>query len=397
MDSTEDPDDDNYVVREVTVQASKPPGLSDLDETPELALGSNAGLMGILGGGGGDEVDTMFPPDQRGLLVHQILETQNALEDKKGGGEQTPVIEQKLKELSLAEIEKLKNLIQICARSANPLAKLLDYMTEDVDSMQKEYNGYREESKRLSLELENSKAETEKFLQALKHELNDIERKTKDKQDAILASQMKIIQQEERIEEIVNGFERVRSGKSAAAAKDHMPQAAEILAHIQGQSSVGGGGIGSGGYGGGGGPPSAFTFSAVGATSTPSSAASGTGGSGIAEPFKIPDSFMVNSASSGSASGGGGGARGEVSSPFSRGRMWSSMANNNSATFDLKSSMEDDNEEQPLSSFNTRRNMGRSGGGGAGSFKRGMTSAMSDFQQGDNNMMDVDNFNPWNQ
>lgn len=200
MDNTEEPDeDDNYVVREVTVTASKPPGLSDLDETPELGLG---GMMppsgfGIVGDGGHLLSDELDPSDQKGLLVHQILETQKELEDKKGTTGEAPVIDKKLKELSIAEIEKLKNLIQLCARSANPLAKLLDYMAEDVDSMQKEYQNYKEESKRLTIELDNSKSDTEKQLQSLKHELTEIERKIKDKEDAILASQMKIIQQEE--------------------------------------------------------------------------------------------------------------------------------------------------------------------------------------------------------
>ncbi|CAL8128718.1 unnamed protein product [Orchesella dallaii] len=354
MDNTEDADDDNYIVREVTVSASKPSGLSDLDETPELTLSN------------GMSADSLLPPDQRGLLVNQILETQKELEDKiSGKSDDAPKIEQKLNELSLAEVEKLKNLIQVCSRSANPLAKLLDYMAEDVDSMQKEYNNFQEESKRLSIQLENAKEETDKFLQNLKHDLHEIERKIKDKEDGVLASQMKIIQQEERIEEIVTGFERVRSGKSAVAEK-HMPPADEILLHIQGQSSFNSSatvGIGVGG-----------------------------GGIGVASSFKIPESFMVNSGSVPSSASGGIGE----TSPFNRGRMWASGStnnnNNNNLSFDKMSLVEDEQPSiQSTSSFSNgfsaQKNVGRSGGGGGGAFRRSATEFQMD--------MDVDNFNPW--
>lgn len=372
LDNIEDPDDDddNYVVREVTIAAaSKPPGLSDLDETPELGILGGSGALGATG-----ELDSILPPDQRGLLVNQILETQKELEDK---GKDVPIIEKKLKELSIAEIDKLKNLIQLCARSANPLAKLLDYMAEDVDSMQKEYNNYREESKKLSLELENAKNDTDKFLQNLKHELADIERKIKDKEDAILTSQIKIIQQEERIEEIVVGFERVRSGKSVQAAREHMPSSEEILQHIQA-----GGGLVTSSYGPGGGSSSAFTFSSVGPNigSTPSSAASVI----TNEPFKIPDSFMVPP-----PSGGGG----DAPSPFSRGRMWANSPGN--ATFDVRNSIEEDDDQLGSMGGAPRRSTGRSGGNLGGSFRRSATQMDYDNSGTGSNAMDVDNFNPW--
>lgn len=168
-----------------------------------------------------------------------------------------------------------------------------------------------------------------------------------------------------------------------------MPEADEILAHIQGQSSSLSGGGPSFGFGGG---QSSSTLAFSGGannrlgSSTPSSATSASiGGLPVQESFKIPDSFMIANDS------GGNNGSGAVSSPFSRGRMWSSMSNRNgnSANFDLsRDSIEEDNFEPGSSMLSSTRrsNTGRSGvasGSGIGN------------SAGNNMMSDIDNFNPW--
>lgn len=121
-------------------------------------------------------------PGDRGLLVDQILETQKEIENRDGAKKDLVKYSDDLwscllchknidfysfvqgtdslgksRETSKAEIEKLKNLLQECARNANPLGKLLDYVREDIDSMQKEVGKWREESRTLDSELEAAK------------------------------------------------------------------------------------------------------------------------------------------------------------------------------------------------------------------------------------------------
>ena len=58
------------------------------------------------------------------------------------------------REDAAAEVEKLKNLMQLMARNANPLGKLMDFVQEDVDAMQRDLSKWREESRKLDQALE---------------------------------------------------------------------------------------------------------------------------------------------------------------------------------------------------------------------------------------------------
>lgn len=53
----------------------------------------------------------------------------------------------KQRELVQREVEKLRGSIQTLTRSANPLGKIMDYLQEDVDSMQKELEMWKKENR----------------------------------------------------------------------------------------------------------------------------------------------------------------------------------------------------------------------------------------------------------
>lgn len=57
------------------------------------------------------------------------------------------------RESVLREVERLRSSIQTLTRSANPLGKLMDFLQEDVDSMQRELDTWRTENKQLQLQL----------------------------------------------------------------------------------------------------------------------------------------------------------------------------------------------------------------------------------------------------
>lgn len=45
---------------------------------------------------------------------------------------------------TVKQIEHLKDLIQKLIRSVNPMGKLMDFIQEDIDSMQREYTKWNE-------------------------------------------------------------------------------------------------------------------------------------------------------------------------------------------------------------------------------------------------------------
>lgn len=64
--------------------------------------------------------------------------------------DRTPVLEatrKKERELVVREIERLRTSIQSVCRSALPLGKIMDYIQEDMDSMQNELQNWRRENK----------------------------------------------------------------------------------------------------------------------------------------------------------------------------------------------------------------------------------------------------------
>ena len=60
-------------------------------------------------------------------------------------------------------------------RSANPLGKLMDFLQEDVDSMERELDLWRSENKDLKLKLKHEEKITEKSIEPLKAHLIDLE------------------------------------------------------------------------------------------------------------------------------------------------------------------------------------------------------------------------------
>ena len=50
---------------------------------------------------------------------------------------------------ALLQVDKLRGSIQTLTRSANPLGKIMDYVQEDLHSMQKERDMWRTENKKL--------------------------------------------------------------------------------------------------------------------------------------------------------------------------------------------------------------------------------------------------------
>ena len=100
---------------------------------------------------------------EHGGLVRKILETKKELESGLGetgrggsasrGGAVT-VYDEKERERTAKEVARLQTAVQELTKTAHPLGRLVDFMQEDVDSMVKELEQWREEGRKSGEQLQ---------------------------------------------------------------------------------------------------------------------------------------------------------------------------------------------------------------------------------------------------
>lgn len=146
--------------------------------------------------------------DKHGGLVKKILETKKdyELSPKSRDQDRTLVSEasrKKERQLVAKEIERLQSSIQTVCRSALPLGKIMDYIQEDMDSMQNELQTWRKESKENQQALLQEQRITDSVVEPLKAELAELEQLIKDQQDKICAVKSNMLKNEEKIQKMV--------------------------------------------------------------------------------------------------------------------------------------------------------------------------------------------------
>ncbi|KAJ3189556.1 ATP synthase subunit O, mitochondrial [Irineochytrium annulatum] len=131
-----------------------------------------------------------------GGLVRKILDTKSKLEGKNDEGKH----ERQPKDKSAAkrEIEALRESIQVLCRNTNPLSKTMDYMQEDVDSMNKELELWRSENKKYRAALDFESKETAEAIAPLDAKLKSIDTSIEDLLEKISNSKAAIIQKTEK-------------------------------------------------------------------------------------------------------------------------------------------------------------------------------------------------------
>uniref|UniRef100_A0A4W3I0S9 TRAF3-interacting protein 1 n=1 Tax=Callorhinchus milii TaxID=7868 RepID=A0A4W3I0S9_CALMI len=147
-------------------------------------------------------------------LVKKILETKKDYESSKSSlksKEQDKTIisettKKKEREHVAKEIEKLRTSIQTLCRSALPLGKIMDYIQEDMDSMQNELTVWRKENKEHAASLLREQSITDTAVEPLKVELTELEQLIKDQQDKICAAKANILKNEEKIQKMISSI-----------------------------------------------------------------------------------------------------------------------------------------------------------------------------------------------
>ncbi|XP_059962303.1 TRAF3-interacting protein 1 isoform X9 [Mesoplodon densirostris] len=152
--------------------------------------------------------------EKHGGLVQKILETKKDYEKlqqspKPGEKEKLLVFEsawKKEKDIVSKEIEKLRGSIQTLCRSALPLGKIMDYIQEDVDAMQKELQLWYSENRQHAEALQKEQSITDCALEPLEAELAELEQLVRDQQDRICAVKASILTNEEKIQKMVHSI-----------------------------------------------------------------------------------------------------------------------------------------------------------------------------------------------
>ncbi|GAB0087642.1 hypothetical protein DMENIID0001_019750 [Sergentomyia squamirostris] len=116
-------------------------------------------------------IDTVDAQDH-GHLVQQILETQKGLTGGKSSTEDAAKSEdwndRRSRQASTQQMDALRESIQKLTRAVNPLGKLMNFLQEDIDSMQREFNMWREMHQIAVAELNREKAHSQPATDALK-------------------------------------------------------------------------------------------------------------------------------------------------------------------------------------------------------------------------------------
>ncbi|XP_067686727.1 TRAF3-interacting protein 1-like isoform X2 [Haliotis asinina] len=154
-----------------------------------------------------------------GALVKKMLETKKEFEEgsqpQQGGPPKKTEIERpvmsdaarrKQREIVQKEIDKLRNSIQSLTRSANPLGKIMDYVQEDLDSMQKELEKWKSENKEHSLALKRERGITDRSVEPLKAQLSELDQAIKDQLDLIAATKSNIIRNDQKIDKMLKSI-----------------------------------------------------------------------------------------------------------------------------------------------------------------------------------------------
>ncbi|XP_036396770.1 TRAF3-interacting protein 1-like [Megalops cyprinoides] len=151
--------------------------------------------------------------EKHGGLVKKILETKRDYETSpsspKSKAKGAPVSEtahRKERDLVSREMERLRSSIQTVCRSALPLGKIMDYIQEDMDSMQNELQAWRRENQEHAHALLQEQRVTDSAVEPLKTELTELEQLIKDQQDKICAIKCNILRNEEKIQKMLSSI-----------------------------------------------------------------------------------------------------------------------------------------------------------------------------------------------
>ncbi|XP_055617283.1 TRAF3-interacting protein 1 [Toxorhynchites rutilus septentrionalis] len=146
---------------------------------------------------------------EQGHLVQQILETQKEFSNIPGGDVNAEVAKKSdiewtsnQRQSSARQMEAMRESIQKLTRSVNPLGKLMDFLQEDIDSMERELGSWQQLYGNGMVDLNKERSMNENAIEPLKHQLAQIETNIKEYSEMIDITRASILQNEQKIERL---------------------------------------------------------------------------------------------------------------------------------------------------------------------------------------------------
>uniref|UniRef100_A0A0X3PRX2 TRAF3-interacting protein 1 n=2 Tax=Schistocephalus solidus TaxID=70667 RepID=A0A0X3PRX2_SCHSO len=163
----------------------------DSDDDDSFIIEESGSGVHMARGGLGLGDDLNDEDKQHGILVTKILQSKEELGDgsfvpgergaSKGPAALTVTVDEaarkRERQATEREMERLSQALQSLTRSALPLGKLVDFLQEDLESMQTEYREWKAEDQRLQLQLNMVLNQTDSNLDPLREELRQLEEK----------------------------------------------------------------------------------------------------------------------------------------------------------------------------------------------------------------------------
>jgi len=153
--------------------------------------------------------------EEHGGLVRKILETKKELEHSAYGKSEeksltdirasnvTTAQNRKEYELVMKEIEKLRASVQTVCQSATPLAKIIDYIQEDMDAMQTELQMWCAENKEYEIKIQEEESVTQRCVKSSQAELEEVEEGILSYRNQVAATKANILRNKEKINKMV--------------------------------------------------------------------------------------------------------------------------------------------------------------------------------------------------
>ncbi|XP_034042520.1 TRAF3-interacting protein 1 isoform X4 [Thalassophryne amazonica] len=159
-----------------------------------------------------EPVQELIDEEKHGGLVKKLLETKKDYEaspsarKSKEKNVASEAAQKTVRDMVTREIERTRSFIQTVCRSTLPQGKIIDYIQEDMDAMQAEFNTWRQENKEHARALLEEQRATDLVVEPLKAELAELEQLIKEEQDKICAVKSNIMKNEEKIQKLVTGI-----------------------------------------------------------------------------------------------------------------------------------------------------------------------------------------------
>lgn len=154
--------------------------------------------------GGGVKIVRKLGPQKKGAAANA---NQNAYTKKVGGEALGPTPSKGSggggNGFTENDIEFMKKAIQILCQSTNPLGKSIDFVTDDIDSMSKEYEYWRKESQACQSKLEEQQKITEEVIQPLQDQQAELEEKIREQLAKINALKSQIMHNDISIQNLL--------------------------------------------------------------------------------------------------------------------------------------------------------------------------------------------------